>query len=172
MLLWNAHDGLGKNRKSKANIHSRSTLARYLATNRVSLIFNNFSETKLSRSQSDFQSRGRRTSGTADEASRQTADSYRQPRPPSSVKLEKQESRDRIFEQRQARTLSSKLAHSGKNAARYDAWTPKTNTTASDDLSTTNYEQVDTFICGGCDKIYTTRKDLDIHKSFCYDLKI
>ncbi|XP_028396455.1 coiled-coil domain-containing protein 157-like [Dendronephthya gigantea] len=151
VLLWSANEGSGHNRKNKTSIPNRSTLAR---------------------SQSDSESRGHRTAST-NESFRQTSDNYRQPRPPSSAKLEKQESRDRVFEQRQARALSSKLAHSGRNAARFDAWTPNTNTntTARDDVSTTNYEQVDTFICGGCDKMYTTRKDLDIHKSFCYDLK-
>ena len=79
-----------------------------------------------------------------------------------------------MFEKRQARVLSAKLAHSGKNTAsliRTDSGDLETNITVRDDVSTVNYEPVNTFICGGCDKMYTTHKDLDIHKAFCYDLK-
>ena len=79
-----------------------------------------------------------------------------------------------MFEKRQSRVVSAKLAHSSKNAAglmRTDSGGLETNVTAGDDVSTTSYEPVNAFICGGCDKMYTTRKDLDIHKAFCYDLK-
>jgi hypothetical protein len=104
------------------------------------------------------------------------SDNY-QPRPPSGSKLGHQNSfqnsRDKVSEKRQARALSAKLSHSGKNAAslmRTDSGGLETNIMARDDVSTANYEPVNTFICGGCDKMYTTRKDLDIHKAFCYDL--
>lgn len=128
------------------------------------------------RTQSDTESRGHRTSGTTDEF-RQTSENYR-PRPPSGSKLEHQNSfqnsREKVFEKRQTRALSAKLAHSSKNAAslmRTDSGGLDADITARDDVSTTNYEPVNTFICGGCDKMYTTRNDLDIHKAFCYDLK-
>ena len=130
---------------------------------------------RTKRTQFDNESRGKHTSGTTDDF-RQTSDNYR-PRPPSCSKLEYQNSfhnsRDKVFEKRQARALSAKLSHSGKNAAnlmRTHSGGMETNITTRDDVSTTNYEPVNTFICGGCEKMYTTRKDLDIHKAFCYDL--
>lgn len=149
VLLWNSRSGSAKSRKKTSNTRSRSP---------------------VSRAQSDI-------SATKVDAFRETYDHYR-PRPPSGSKLEKQESfpnsRDKLFENRQARTLSAKLSHSSKNAAklmRTDSAGLGADFTTPDDVSTTNYEPVDTFICGGCDKMYTTRKDLDIHKAFCYDLK-
>ncbi|CAB3981240.1 Hypothetical predicted protein [Paramuricea clavata] len=155
VLLWNSRSDSAKSRKKNSNSSGRSA---------------------LTRTQSDTESRGHRTSGTTDEF-RQTSENYR-PRPPSGSKLEHQNSfqnsREKVFEKRQARALSAKLANSGKNAAslmRTDSWGLDADITARDDVSTTNYEPVNTFICGGCDKMYTTRNDLDIHKAFCYDLK-
>ena len=149
VLLWNSRIGSAKSKKKNSNTHGRST---------------------VSRTPSDI-------SGTKDDAYRETYDHFR-PRPPSGSKLEKQESfqnsRDKLFEKRQARALSAKLSHSSKNAAklmRSDSGGVETDFRTRDDVSTTNYEPVNTFICGGCDKMYTTRKDLDIHKAFCYDLK-
>lgn len=129
------------------------------------------------RIQSDFENYRHHTSGTTDDGYRQTSDNYR-PRPPLRLKLEHQNSfqssREKVFEKRQARALSAKLAHNCKNATNLihtHCVELEKNATASDDVSTTNYEPVNTFICGGCDKMYTTRKDLDIHKAFCYDLQ-
>ncbi|XP_002732567.1 coiled-coil domain-containing protein 157-like [Saccoglossus kowalevskii] len=33
---------------------------------------------------------------------------------------------------------------------------------------TERYTPVDMFVCSACDKMYTTQKDLDVHKSYCY----
>ena len=111
---------------------------------------------------------------------RQSSD-YR-PRPPSGSKPEQknssQTSREKVFEKRQARALSAKLAGSRKAVenllrAGNERYTDDKGRvcTTHDDGSTAVYEPVNTFVCGGCDKMYTTRKDLDIHKAFCYELQ-
>ncbi|KAK3736318.1 hypothetical protein QZH41_020780 [Actinostola sp. cb2023] len=104
-----------------------------------------------------------------------------QPRPPSKPRKDSAKSRQqspsiKLIEKRNSASLSSKLASSSKQPRHsgvknpewdlYQAGRVEHDTTKGP--SPSGYIAMDVFICSGCDKIYTTQKDLDIHKSFCY----
>lgn len=89
----------------------------------------------------------------------------------------------KLTEKRQSSDLSTKLASSGKkvlnilgSAGQYDGqvhdWEhsqgPAHDNERSKSPSSSRYSPVKMFVCTGCDKMYTSQRDLDIHKSFCY----
>ena len=140
----------------------------------------------LLRSTSDSQKTGNQNTSASATNVRQGVrphpDNYR-PRPPSDSKPNQkngfQISREKVLEKRQAKALSAKLAASGKTVTDFlphgsekqAAEREHAHNGARDDASTTVYEPVNTFVCEACDKMYTTQKDLDIHKAFCYELQ-
>ena len=89
----------------------------------------------------------------------------------------------KLTEKRQSADLSTKLASSGKkvlnilgSAEQCDGqvhdWEhsqgPAHNAEDRKSPSSSRYSPVKMFMCSGCDKMYTSPRDLDIHKSFCY----
>ena len=115
------------------------------------------------------------------------------PRPPSKPRPEN----SKLNEKRQGFAIGAKIASTGKSRSckvpsdnRYEwgntkvldhptlAWSSggrpksgrksKSTTGLSTDRQTPNPSLTKTFICPDCDKMYTSQKDLDIHKSFCY----
>ena len=119
-----------------------------------------------------------------------------QPRPPqkpraASARTRVKSANSKLTEKRQSMALSAKLASSGRPVTNrtndaLDAglieWehtalhpTPHMRRAPSAEgraggvnSANSRYTPVNMFLCPGCDKMYTTQKDLDIHKSFCY----
>lgn len=115
-----------------------------------------------------------------------------QPRPPVKPRAQSAKSRpksSRLSDKRQSAELSAKLAASGRHAANIlgsltegesqrHEWqhspAPARDVTGGEGRggrtspASTRYTPVNVFVCTSCDKMYTTQKDLDIHKSFCY----
>jgi hypothetical protein len=106
-----------------------------------------------------------------------------QPRPPSKPRTDSAKSRQnspnlKLIEKRHSASLSSKLASSSKVKYRipevekrdWDLYDPRTVNpeVRGREPSPSGYTPIDVFVCTGCDKMYNTQKDLEIHKSFCY----
>ena len=109
------------------------------------------------------------------------------PHPPPQPRAESAKARhksptSKLMEKRQSASLSSKLAFSDKKAlnilgsaggsgSKGHEWEHSKGTSRDGPRSrptTPHYNPVNMFVCSGCDKMYTSQKDLDIHKSFCY----
>ena len=108
------------------------------------------------------------------------------PRPPPVSRAESarhKNSNIKLTEKRISSDLSTKLASSGKrvnnmlgSAALVDGdvndrkYTngPGQNTADRKSPLSAGYSPVKMLVCSDCDKMYSTQRDLDIHKSFCY----
>ena len=122
-----------------------------------------------------------------------------QPHPPEKPRAQSAKTRTmattaRFSETKQSASLSAKPAANGKHATRIlgrlaeghtqkHEWehspAPTLDITVREgrgerDIgrtspASTRYTPMNVFVCMSCDKMYKIQKDLDIHKSFCYD---
>ncbi|XP_048582175.1 coiled-coil domain-containing protein 157 isoform X2 [Nematostella vectensis] len=103
-----------------------------------------------------------------------------QPRPPPKPRAESAKTRhhspgaSRLQEKRDSASLSAKLAASRNHVRDHvqpedEVFSkPRVKEGKNRVKSPSGYSPVDMFVCSGCDKMYNSQKDLDIHKSFCY----
>ena len=125
----------------------------------------------------------KRSASTVREGQRSYSDHYMsnqiQPHPPEKPRAQSAKTRTmatttRFSETKQSASLSAKPAANGKHSP-----APTLDITVREgrggrDIgrtspASTRYTPMNVFVCMSCDKMYKTQKDLDIHKSFCYD---
>ncbi|XP_070573796.1 coiled-coil domain-containing protein 157-like [Ptychodera flava] len=70
---------------------------------------------------------------------------------------------------REGSSMGDRDTHiSGKPKSRPGSWMAPLAGKKPDRPESDNYNPMSMFVCHVCDKMYTTKKDLDVHKSYCY----